>query len=362
MADTFSNVTGDTYLTDLGITIRPASVLHGAVWRPHPILAFCPVMEIPRGQTGWGVRTMADFSAALSFAENTALTDQAAPTITSVNPTLVGRGFSLSHSVQGRQRVSDDQWPQYEKVMLQKVLRVMIDDLTHGSTNGITPLSSAFTDITVDSGANASLDGFITAVLAVSKPAVAFYDAVGIQGLIDSIRAEGHLYANQGVTDQVRRSVDAFSPDMIHSDGFVFEIAGCRVYQTNNKTGDASRLYETGGDTHAIIMSDHRRRMEAARGNPMSQYDLVAPPIVVQGRRDPIPDLPRVHDPKVMFALASGGEMPNEIGMDGRVELWSWFDLGNNVAGHKRDYAWVFDPIATSAADIRCHPYSTTYV
>src|SRR3990167_6245617 len=106
MSDTFSNPGNASYFADLGLTIVPAPVLHGTTWRPHPILRYVPVMVVERGSTGRGIRTMADFSAALAFSENTALTDQAMPTITSTNPTMAGRGFSLSQTVQGMMRVA----------------------------------------------------------------------------------------------------------------------------------------------------------------------------------------------------------------------------------------------------------------
>ena len=362
MSDTYSNPAGNTYLADLGITVQPTGVVHSDVWRIHPIMRYIPVASVMRGITGDEIQVMADFSAALSFAENTALTDQAMPSITGYAPTLVGRGFSVSQSVQGRQRVSDDRWPAFEKIRAQKVLRVMIDDLSHGATNSVILLSSGFTDVTDDAAGNASLDGFLTCVFAVSRPSVAFYDVVGIKGIVDGIRAEGHLYANDGVTDQIRRFFAEWTPDQIHSEtGFVAEIAGCRIHQTNNKTGDASRLYETGGVTHGIVMADHMRRLQAAKSNPMSQYEDVAPPIVVVGREDPIPDLPAVHQPKDEFVLTSGPAMPNMVLKPGKVTLKSWYDLGNNVAGYKRDYGWDVDAIAPNAADIRCHQYLSTY-
>ena len=170
MSDTYSNVTGDTYLADLGLAAVPTPIYHSDVWRPHPILDFVPVMTVRRGRTGDEIQVMADISSILSFAENTALVDQAMPSITGFAPTLVGRGYSWSQSVQGRQRVADENWPQFEAVRDDKVIRAMVDDLTHGTTNSITLLSSGVTDITVDAAGNASLDGLITAVHAVGRP------------------------------------------------------------------------------------------------------------------------------------------------------------------------------------------------
>lgn len=361
MADTFSNVTGNTYLADLGITVRPTPVYHSDVWRPHPMLDYIPVIVTERGITGNEIQVMADISSILSFAENTALTDQAMPAITGFAPTLVGRGYSWSQSVQGRQRVADRDWPQFELVRAQKVVRAMVDDLTHGSTNSFTLLSAGITDITVDAAGNATLDGLLMAVQAVGRPAVAFYDAIGIQGLIESIRSEGAYYASEGVSEQVRRLVDKYTPDQIHPDGFVFEVFGCKVFQTNNKSGDATRLYENSSITHAIVMADHKRRAQAAKGNPMAQYDLVPPPFVLHGREDPIPDMPKVHDPQEILSLKGGAEMPNVVGMNGRILLKSWLDLGNNVAGLKRDFGWEFDPILVTSGDVRCHQYLTTF-
>ena len=44
-------------------------------------------------------------------------------------PTLVGRGYSWSQSVQGRRRVADENWLQFEAVRDDKVIRAMVDDL-----------------------------------------------------------------------------------------------------------------------------------------------------------------------------------------------------------------------------------------
>ena len=65
----------------------------------------------------------------------------------------------------------------------------------------------------------------------------------------------------------------------------------------------------------------------------MSQYQDVAPPIVVVGREDP--DLPAVHQPKDGASSTSGPAMPNMVPEPGKVTLKSWYDLGNNVAGYK---------------------------
>lgn len=361
----FSNPGNAAYYADLGITIKPARVMHGTTWRPHPILGWIPVVSIPRGQTGWGIRTMADFSAALSFAENTALTDQAMPTITSVNPTLVGRGFSYSQTVQGRQRVADEDWGQLVTIRDQKVSRVIMDDLTNGSTNGITALSSGITDVTTDAAGNASLDGLLTCIDAVGKPAVAFYDAVGVRGIVDSIRAEGGLYANSGLSDQVRRIADTFQPDSISDDGFVLELFGCRVYQTNDRSGDGSRLYEDGGITHGIVMADTKRRLQAAQGGgSLYQYQNVAPPIILMGRADPIPDMPRVNESVIEWLKIENPPMAEALGINPGQNIIcfaSWFDVGINVAGHKRDFGGEFDPILANGGYARCHQYLSSY-
>lgn len=366
MSDTFSNVGGNSYFADLGITTKPMRVQHGSFWRPASYLRHIPVVTIPRGMSGLGVRTMADFSAAVAFSENTAMTDQAMPTITSTNPTLVGRGFSYSQSVQGRQRVADADWPAVEKIRDQKVRRVLVDDMTHlsGNSNSIAALSASITDITRDAAGNASLDGLFDACEAVGYPAVAHYDLVGFRGIQDGIRAEGHLYANQGVSDQVRRMMDKFEPDMIADDGFIVEINKCRIYLTNDRSGDATHLYETGGVTHALVMRDFTRSMDAGRqGNSLYQFEDVAAPIILMGRADPVPGLPAVHDVQ-QFLKIEDPALADALGIDPgeRVIVFaSWLDIGNNVAGFKRDFGGEYDPILANANYARCHQYLTTY-
>lgn len=367
MSDTFSNPGNASFFADLGITIRPGKVQHANTWRPHPILGFIPVVSIPNGSTGQGVRRWADWSAGIAFSENTAMTDQAHPSITTVDPTLVGRGFSYSQTVQGRQRVADGDWDHTEKIRDQKVVRVLVDDLTHlsGNANSIIALSSSVTDVTVDAAGNASLDGLFACIRAVGRPAVAFYDAVGIQGIVDSMRAEGNLYANQGVSAQVARAVGDFQPDMVAADGFCFEIAGCRIYQTNEREGDGTRLYEDSSITHGIVMADFRRRMEAARGgSALYQYNDVAFPIVLEGRADPIPGLPDILQPDPEFLVFRNPPGLQGMIADGdrqMVAYGRWLDIGNNVAGYKYDFGGQFDPILANSGYIRCHQYATTY-
>lgn len=367
MSDVFSNPTNGAYLADLGITIRPMGVQHGNFWRPHPLLAFVPVISIPRGQTGWGVRRMADFSAGIAMTENTAMTDQAMPTITSVDPTLVGRGFSYSQTVQGRQRVADADFPQFEKIRDQKIVRVLIDDLTHlsGNANSMIALSASITDITRDAAGNATLDGLFDCAEAVGYPAVAFYDLVGIRGIQDSIRAEGGYYASEGVSDQVRRMMDKWTPDMLSDNGFMVEIGKTRIFCTNDRAGDATRLYETSSITHGLVLRDFTRSMEAGRaGGPSYQYEDVTAPIILQGREDAIPDLPKIQDPNPKWLTVKDPNLAKSLGITegGRVVCFaSWLDIGNNVAGYKRDFGGEMDPILANSGYARCHQYLTAY-
>lgn len=367
MSDVFSNPGNATYWADLGLTTVPMRVQHSNFWRPASYLRHIPVISIPRGRTGNGVRTMADWTAAIAFSENTALVDQSMPTITSTNPTLVGRGFSYSQTVQGRQRVADGDWEAAERVRDQKVRRIIVDDLTHlaGNANSIAALTASITDITRDAAGNASLDGLFDTCEAVGYPAVAHYDLVGFRGIQDSIRAEGHLYANDGVTDQIRRMMDKFEPDMISDDGFVVEINKCRIYITNDRVSDATHLYEIGGVTHGLILRDFRRSMEAGRqGSALYQFEDVAAPIILMGREDPIPGLPQIHDVDLEWLRIEDPSLADDLGIEpgGRViAVASWLDIGHDVAGHKRDFGYEADPVLANSGYARAHQYLTTY-
>jgi hypothetical protein len=365
MSDVFSNPGNAAYFADLGITIEPAGAMHVEPWRPNPILGFVPVVGINRGTTGLGIRRVAEISSIIAYAENTALVDQAWPAITTIDPSVGGRGYSLSHTSQGMLRVSGPNWDKMSAVMQELVLRAIVNDITHGSTNGIMQLAASITDVTDDAAGNATLEGLLNCVLKTGRPSVAFYDPVGIRGLIDSIRADGAYFASQGLSDSVRRMADAFQDDQIASAGFFAEIFGCRIHQTVDRDRGAglTGLYENGGVTHALVMSDFRRRMDAGSVGGMNQYANTAPPIVLEGYYDCIPGLRAVQEPepqwKVIENTALAGMFPEH---GSQIGIARWADVGNNVAGAKDDFGVIFDPILTNGDLARCHQYQTAYV
>lgn len=350
----FSNPGDSTYFADLGLGAVPLPPLHSKTWRPHPWLRFVPVIGVPNGQTGHNVMTVADWTAALAKSENVALVDQAMPTISGTAPTIVDRGFAYAETTKGHRRISAEMRAQYQTLVDQKLMRLAFDDMSHGSVNSLVQLTASMTDITVDASGNLSLDGLLAAIHRVGAPCVAFICADGIQGLADSIRAEGLMAA---LPEQARQWAGAYD-GKIHGDGYVTSLWGCRIYQTNNNNQEASRLYENGGMTHAVVMADITAR-NAASGSE-NQYDLTAPPVLIQAIENPLEGLPSQFNPRKLAELKSGS-LGKALGRPGSVGIYACDDISQGPLGEKTMLAWAADFQITDSSAICAVQYQSAY-
>lgn len=327
-------------VTLLGQSVLPLSLKFADIWRIHPVLMGCAWEEIKVGGQNAGARRIADFgSVVVTIAENATTTDIALPTITASNSTELARGISVALTSQAFDAIED--FGHFEGILDDLVMHALIDDLTHGSGNGVTALAASMTAVSTDSGANASVDGLLNCIDGVASQGdvntMGFYDRVGFRGLLDWCIANGQqITSSPGLVDQAKALLAKYGTDAGNApDGYSgLEIAGCRIYLTNK----AGQFYTNGGDTYGLVMPD------------LSRHPEVQPPITIMARKNPIA-MRADGDPKIIATLGPRGELG--IGM--------YRDTSANINGKKLDYTLRFDPVLTNT-NVRAHRYNTTYV
>ncbi|HYE79214.1 MAG TPA: hypothetical protein VEI97_14620 [bacterium] len=325
----------------------PGVLMFEDSWFPHPLLDLVGISEAVTGGTGMTANRIPDFTAAGNATENAALTPTDIPTITEIQPTLVGRGIEIVRTSEAYNTLVNR--AEFDEMVRELLFRLAIDDITHlSSAAGIAGATSGATSITTDQGANATLTGLMNAIdganSAGSGPTRGIYDDVGIRGLVDDIITNGAAFVSSNALEEsVRRLVveGAHNVDKPGDTGIVFY--GCRLYRTNK----TAQLYTNGGNTYGIVMRD------------LTRDPKVQPPLRLMGRRDPMAAWQGTPMARAGFVSMFATLGPNaEIGIGHGYDL---SDAGASTAKAER-LQWVVDTILANATKIRTHQYSTTLV
>ena len=169
---------------------------------------------------------------------------------------------------------------------------------------------------------------------------------------MDSIRAEGHLYASEGVSDRCGAWRTKFSPDMIHAGGFVFGSPTAGSSRPTTGTGTQPALREQQHHPR-----DHHGRpqaaAQAASGGAMNQYQQVPRRSYWWAARIRSPTCPACTIPRSCWRSWAAPRCPTSSGWTARSAS-RLARPRQQRRRQERDYGWVFDPFPVTSGDIRC--------